>query len=105
MNTINLSLYNVLRKELNLTEEKSQNVAKAIQEVVAEKDIDTKNFVTGELKGVATKTDLAELKTELKTDIANLRTEMKADKTDTIKWVVGVFIALALMIIGLYFKK
>jgi hypothetical protein len=26
-------------------------------------------------------------------------------KTDMIKWFVGLFLALALMVIGLYFKK
>jgi hypothetical protein len=34
----------------------------------------------------------------LKEDLANT-------KTDMIKWFVGLFMALALMIIGLYFKK
>lgn len=33
-----------------------------------------------------------------KEDLANTKTEM-------IKWFVGLFFALALMIIGLYFKK
>jgi hypothetical protein len=40
-----------------------------------------------------------------KEDIAILRTEIAASKTDTIKWLVTLFITLALMIIGLYFKK
>ncbi|HEY8782001.1 MAG TPA: hypothetical protein VIM16_10325 [Mucilaginibacter sp.] len=33
-----------------------------------------------------------------KEDLANT-------KTDMIKWFVGLFLALALMVIGLYFKK
>jgi chlorite dismutase len=53
MSTINLTLYDVLRKELNLTEEKSKNVAKAIQkameENVADKEIATKDFVRMEI--------------------------------------------------------
>jgi len=60
--------------------------------------------------------DIAIIRTEFKTDIANLRTELKSDyskletkiaesKTDMIKWFVGFFVGLALMIIGLYFKK
>jgi hypothetical protein len=35
----------------------------------------------------------------------NLKGEIKDSKIDTIKFMVGVFIALALMIIGLYIKK
>ena len=34
-----------------------------------------------------------------------LRNEVKDSKVDTIKWMVGIFLALALMIIGLYFKE
>lgn len=33
-----------------------------------------------------------------KEDVANV-------KTDMIKWFVGLFVAMTLMIIGLYFKK
>jgi peptidoglycan hydrolase CwlO-like protein len=35
----------------------------------------------------------------------DLRGEIKETKIDTIKWMVGIFLALALMVIGLYFKK
>ena len=49
-------------------------------------------------KVVATEDDIAHLRTELKTDIAN-------SKNDMIKWFFTFFMALALMIIGLYFKK
>ena len=40
-----------------------------------------------------------------KTDISDLRKEISDSKVDTIKWMVGLFITLALMIIGLYLKK
>ena len=40
-----------------------------------------------------------------KEDIANLRAEIASSKTDMIKWFFAFFMALALMIIGLYFKK
>ncbi len=79
MNTINLKLYDTLRKELNLSEEKSRAITQAIEEVVEVDKIEvaTKDFV---------KKEISEAKNEL------------------IKWVVGVFLALALMIIGLYIK-
>lgn len=36
---------------------------------------------------------------------SDLRTEMREQKVDMIKWFVGMFVTLALMIIGLYIKK
>jgi hypothetical protein len=40
-----------------------------------------------------------------KEDIADLKVEIKESKVDILKWVFGVFFALMLAIIGLYFKK
>ncbi|MFT4205234.1 MAG: hypothetical protein QM610_15125 [Chitinophagaceae bacterium] len=34
-----------------------------------------------------------------------VRSEIASAKTDMINWFVGLFITLALMIVGLYFKK
>ena len=44
-------------------------------------------------------------KDEMSNDKVDLRAEMRQAKVDMIKWLVGLFITLALMIIGLYFKK
>ena len=35
----------------------------------------------------------------------DLRVEIKESKVDTIRWVVGLFMLLALMILGIYLKK
>lgn len=40
-----------------------------------------------------------------KEDLLKLETKITETKVDVIKWVVGVFFALAMMIIGLYFKN
>lgn len=40
-----------------------------------------------------------------KEDVANIRLEIKESKLETIKWVFAFFVTLALMIVGLYFKK
>jgi ferritin len=103
MNAIDLDLYNVIRKELNLSEEKSQKVTKSIQKTVtdsiAENEAATKEFVNRELKGVATKEfvgkEIAELRAELKTDISET-------KADLLKWFMGGFITIVLMLIGLF---
>jgi hypothetical protein len=99
MNTLNLTLYDVLRKELNLTEAKSRNVAKAfreaIVETVTEKEMDAKELISRETKEMATKLDIAELRTELVTQIAE-------SKTDLLKWFMGGFITIVAMLIGLF---
>lgn len=40
-----------------------------------------------------------------KNDKVELIKEIRDTKVDTIKWMVGLFLGLALMIIGLYIKK
>jgi len=59
-------------KNAGFTDEQAEAVTRAVKKA---QDIDLSNL--------ATKTDLAELRTELRTKIAELRTEL-------IKWVVGV---------------
>ena len=83
MNTINIKLYDTFRKELNLSEEKSRAITQAIEEAVQELDSKDKDIATKQL----------------------VQKEISDAKIDIIKWVVGVFLALALMIIGLYIKK
>ena len=41
---------------------------------------------------------------ESKEDIINLQVEIAHAKVDMLKWTVGLFVTLALMIVGLYFK-
>jgi GTP-binding protein EngB required for normal cell division len=139
VNTINLTLYNTLRKELNLTEEKSQNIAKAIQETVTENVAEIKEDLNVSKKEAATKADNAALAAATKADIATLATATKADiaalaattkadiatlatatkadiaalaattkadiaesKADLLKWFMGGFITIVLMLIGLF---
>ena len=40
-----------------------------------------------------------------KEDLLQLEIRLKDKMTDQFKWVIGVFLTLALMIIGLYLKK
>lgn len=57
----------------------------------------------------STNEELYNTKTELKEDgykiRVDLREEMHNMKVDLIKWMVTLWLALALMIMGLYFKK
>lgn len=97
MNTINIRLYDTLRKELNLSEEKSRAVTQAIEQAVLDE-------IKSDGKEAATKSDIEQLRTSTKLDIEQVRREISEAKSDMLKWFIGLFIALALMIIGLYLK-
>ena len=64
MNSI--AIYKILNRIPDTSETEARDVANSIAHV----------------NDVATKTDLAETKTELKSDIAELRTELKSDNTE-----------------------
>lgn len=100
MNTVNLNLYNILKTDFKLSDAKAKEFVDAIREEV-QNDIKYENsdfkssvkedFMRLEFKGEQTKLEL--------------KNEIKESKNDTLKWFVGMFFALALMIIGLYLKK
>ena len=56
------------------------------------------------LRTLATKEELWSTKQELKNDIAKTREDLKDVKTDIIRWVFALFIAMMLTMLGLYFK-
>lgn len=67
------------------------------KEVVTELESIIENKFTDTKSGLATKTDIANLRTELKTDMANL-------KVDIIKWSIGFGLTQTATILGfLYF--
>ncbi|HAH55389.1 MAG TPA: hypothetical protein DCM02_08950 [Flavobacterium sp.] len=84
MSTSTIKLYDLFRNELKLDEDKAQQFVEAIDKTISEEirqdknEIATKDFV---------------------------KKEITEAKNDMIKWFVGLFFALALMIIGLYLKK
>lgn len=65
---------------------------------IAEVEMIIENRFVSEKEHLATKKDLIELGAKLEGSIAQSKTEM-------IKWMFSVFLALALMIIGLYLKN
>ena len=83
MNTANIKLYNLFRNDLKLDETKAREFIEALE-----------NTITQEIKQ-----DKAEIATK---DF--LKKEITEAKNDMIKWFVGLFFALAMMIIGLYIK-
>ncbi len=103
MNTVNLNLYQILKTDFKLSDAKAKEFVDAIREEV-QNDIKYEN---SDFKSTV-KEDF--LKLELKfeqvnTKIESVKVEIKESKNDMLKWFVGIFFALALMIIGLYLKK
>lgn len=93
MNTINKKLYDILRTDFKLTETKAKEFTEVIQDIVAKQSKD---------EAVSYKSELREDLTKLE-----MRLELKIEQTksELLKWFIGMFVTLALMIIGLYIKK
>lgn len=118
----NIKLYNLFKNELKLPDAKAEDFVTVLDEKI-QMDIEIAaskyNSVLKEdmarievnLRMDMAKLDkdlrgnMAKLEMNLKGDIAQLEVKIKDSKVDTIKWMVGIFLTLALMIVGLYIKK
>lgn len=88
MSTINLNLYNFLKSEFNLSDAKARAFAEAIKDEI-QSDIKFEN---------------SDFKSSVREDFLKLELKMEQNKTELLKWFIGMFFALSLMIIGLYIK-
>ena len=100
MSAFNLPLYDILRKELEISDEKARKITIAIQDIVKEDGKEINN----EYKSIF-KQDFKDFDNKLEREFSKLDVKIEQTKFDMIKWFVGLFIALALMIIGLYLRK
>lgn len=100
MSTTEIKLYDIFRKDLKLSDEKAKIFAEIVQETV----INEVRHQQTEFKS-QNKEDLLKLEMQLASKIEQLNVKTETTKVDLIKWFVGLFFALALMIIGLYIKK
>ncbi len=100
MSTVNIRLYDILRKELNLSDEKARNLTETIEQVVK----DEVKADSNEYKSIF-KADFKDLDTKFEKEISKVEVKIEQSKSDMVKWFVSLFVALALMIIGLYIKK
>ena len=96
MSTINIRLYDIASLKLKMSEEDAKEFVETIDEVVVEdikaSTINYKSLWKEDFFALDKKLSLLELK-------------IAESKNDMLKWFFGFFIALALMIIGTYFKK
>jgi hypothetical protein len=93
MGTTEIKLYDIFRNDLKLSDVKAKIFAEVVQETVM-----------NEVKHSQTEFKSANREDLLKLEI-QLNSKIEQSKYDLIKWFVGLFFALALMIIGLYIKK
>ena len=96
MSTIEIKLYDFFRQDLKLDDAR----AKIFTEVLYESIENQNKINVAQYKSIF-KEDL--LKLELKIEQNN--TKIEQSKTEMLRWFIGLFLALALMIIGLYIKN
>ncbi len=105
-------------KELDISEDKARKITIALEEVVKDevkteiryeisefKSIFKQDFKEVDSKIEKLDTKIEKLDGKIENEIAKLEVKIEQTKFDMIKWFVGLFIALALMIVGLYMKK
>ncbi len=80
MNTAQIKLYDLFRIDLKLSDEKAREFIQAVEETFQSD------------KG----------QTATKQDISEVKIEIEKTKSELLKWFVGLFITLVLMILGLY---
>jgi predicted nucleic acid-binding Zn-ribbon protein len=110
-----LRVSRILRDKGHFTSEQAEALAEALGEA-SQGDLATKADLAGVRTEIAElktelKTEIAELRTEidgvrteLKTEIAELRTELKAEiaemRTDLLKWIIGAIGFQTVVILG-----
>jgi hypothetical protein len=96
MSTTEIKLYDIFRKDLKLSDEKAKIFAEIVQETVINEVRHQQTEFRSQNKEDFYKIDLR---------MEQLNSKIESTKVDLVKWFVGLFLALAMMIIGLYIKK
>ena len=97
MSTTEIKLYDFLRKDLKLEDNRAKFFTEILYESMEDKTIKINTQYKSELQS-----DLQKLEMQLRTDMQKLDIQMKDTKIDMIKWFFAFFFTLALMILGLY---
>ena len=125
MNTLNIKLYNLVKNDFRVADNKAEEFVEVLNEIVHSdvkgstmeyKSLWKEDFANldgefrkldGEIRKLDGEIKRLDAKIDLKiSDLrSDLRSEIKESKVDTIKWMIGIFIALAMMILGLYIKR
>jgi hypothetical protein len=114
MNALNIKLYTLIKNNLHIPDDKAGEFVQVLDDIIhtniKDSAMEFKSVVKedlsqldGEIRKLDTEIKKLDAKIDLK--VSDLRCEIKESKVDTIKWMIGIFLALALMIMGLYIKK
>ena len=93
-------LYEIFRQDFNLSDAKAKEFTQVVEAVAKEKA----NGVFEAYKS-SIREDFLKLEMKIEQNKSDLELKLEQTKTDLLKWFIGGFIAIVLMIIGLYFKK
>lgn len=86
MSSVNINLYQLLKSEFKLSDAKAHEFSSAIKEEI-KNDIKYENI---------------DFKSSVREDFLKLELKMEQNKSDILKWFVGGFVTLVLMILGLF---
>jgi hypothetical protein len=107
MNALNIKLYTLIKNDLHVPDDKAGEFVQVLDDIIhaniKDSAMEFKSVVKEDLSQLEGEIRKLDAKIDLK--VSDLRCEIKESKVDTIKWMIGVFLALALMIMGLYIKK
>jgi hypothetical protein len=107
MNALNIKYYNLLRNDLHIADDKALDFVQVSDDLmqyhIKNAAVEFKSLVKEDFSRLDA--DIKKLDSKIDLKVSELRTKIKDSKVDTIKWMIGIFIALALMIMGLYIKK
>lgn len=113
MNTLEIKLYDLFRKELNLPEEKAREAVQTVENVVqaefAEQFASNRSTFKSDLKGDFDKVEVQLL--DLRKEITRLEVKMSESKNDLIKWMLAFWFGQIAVLAGLltfffnYFSK
>ncbi len=98
MSTLELKVYDILKSKF--TEKEASDVIEYVQtkvkETVEEKMVQSQ---------ILQSKDLEILRKEIKEDFAKVDGRFSETKIEILRWMFGIFLAMMMAIVGLYFKK
>jgi ATP-dependent Zn protease len=97
METINIKLYEIFKQDFHLSDVKAREFTQVVEAVAKEKAEETFiNFKS------SFREDLLKLEMEMKQNKNELELKIEQNKTDLLKWFIGGFITIVIMILGLF---
>ncbi len=97
--TQSLRIYELLNAQFQQPE-RARQLTEAIEAVIDQKVEDSSKKYE-----ILNRKDLELIRVEVKEQGSRLETKIAESQTASLRWLIGLFITLALMIIGLYIKR